>query len=98
MKVTKKIFSHGGSDAVNLPKEFTRKLSSAEVCIEVFEDQIVIQGKPELDTIEADPLFGVFLQAIANDALKHPEKLKDLNKAYKELDGLLEGVPLDEEE
>ena len=98
MKIMKKLFAHGGSKALNLPKEFTRNLAGSEVYIEVFQDQIVIQGAPALDTIESDPLFATFIQAISNDALKHPEKLKDLNEASQELDDLLEGVPLDDEE
>ena len=96
MKLTKKIFSHGGSKAIDLPKEFIRNLSGAEVCIEVFQNQVVIQGKHELDTMESDPLFATFIQAVFNDAMKHPEKLHDLNDVWdNEWDDLLEGVTTD---
>ena len=99
MKLTKKIFVHGGSKAIILPKEFTQNLSGVEVFIEVFQDQVVIQAKNKLDTLESDPLFETFIQAIAVDALKHPENLKDLNdEASLELDELLKDVPLDDEE
>ena len=95
--VTKKLFRHGGSQAINLPKEFTENLSGKEVIVEATADQVVIHGKGELDTLESDPLFATFIEAIAIDAMKHPEKLHDLNEVSAELDELLEGVSFDED-
>ncbi len=91
--MTRKLFKHGGSQAINLPMEFVQNLTSDEVIAEVTPDEIVIRKKPELDTIESDPLFSTFIQAIAADALKHPEKLRDLDEAWKDLDALLKDLP-----
>ena len=91
--ITKKLFKHGGSQAINLPKEFVQDLNGDEVLAEVTPDQIIIRKKSKLDTIESDPLFATFIQAIAADAMKHPEKLHDLDDAWKDLDVLLKDVP-----
>ena len=93
IKITRKLFKHGGSQAINLPKEFVRDLSGDEVVAEVSRDKIIIRKKPALDTMESDPLFSTFIEAIANDAMKHPEKLHDLDEAWKDLDVLLKGLP-----
>lgn len=91
--ITRKLFKHGGSQAINLPKEFVQNLSGDEVVAEVSPDKIVIRKKPNLDTMESDPLFTTFIQAIAADCLKHPEKLHDLNDAWKDMDVLLKDLP-----
>jgi virulence-associated protein VagC len=96
--IKRKMFQHGKSKAITLPKDFVDHVEGLEVVITYSPHQVCISPKPELDTIESDPLFVTFIQAIAHDAMKHPEKLKDLNEVSKELDELLEGVPLDTED
>ncbi len=36
----------------------------------------------KLDTIENDPRFALFLQAVYEDAKEHPERLVDLNEIW----------------
>lgn len=94
--ITRKLFKHGGSQAINLPIEFVQNLNGDEVIAEISPDEIIIRKKPNLDTMESDPLFTTFIQAIAADAMKHPEKLHDLDDAWKDLDGLLKNIPDDD--
>ena len=49
--------------------------------------------------MESEPHFAAFIKAIAIDAMKHPEKLHDLNEVWgPEWDELLEGVSADNDE
>ncbi|MCD4782143.1 MAG: AbrB/MazE/SpoVT family DNA-binding domain-containing protein [Candidatus Omnitrophica bacterium] len=91
--ITRKLFKHGGSQAINLPKEFVENLNTDELLLEFSPNEIIIRKKSELDTIETDPRFATFIQAIGVDAMKHPEKLHDLDDAWKDLDTLLKDVP-----
>ena len=94
----KKLFKHGGSQAINLPNEFAKNLTDNEVSIEVSPSEIIIRNKSKLDTIESEPHFATFIKAIAIDAMKHPEKLRDLNEVWgSEWDQLLEGVSADDD-
>lgn len=57
-----------------------------------------IRPKIELDAIETDPLFAGFINTLAVDAIKHPEKLRGVKEIWdKEWDELLEGVKVNEE-
>ena len=95
----KKLFKHGGSQAIILPKEFAQNLNDNEVFIEVSPNEIVIRNKSKLDTIESEPDFETFIKAIAMDAMKHPEKLHDLKDVWgPEWDELLKGVSADDDE
>ena len=89
----RKLFQHGGSQAINLPKEFAKNLTENEVIIEVSANEIVIRNKSKLDTMESDPHFATFIKAIALDAMKHPEKLRDLEEVWQDLDSLIKDVP-----
>ena len=89
----RKLFQHGGSQAINLPKEFVQNLSDNEVLIEISPNEVVIRNKSKLDTMESDPHFATFIKAIALDAMKHPEKLHDLEEVWQDLDSLLKDVP-----
>ena len=89
----RKLFQHGGSHAINLPKEFVQNLSDNEVLIEISPNEVVIRNKSKLDTMESDPHFATFIKAIALDAMKHPEKLHDLEEVWQDLDSLLKDVP-----
>lgn len=94
---TKKLFKHGGSQAINLPKEFAQNLTDNEVIIEVSPNEIIIRNKSKLDTMESEPHFTTFIKAIAVDAMKHPEKLRDLKEVWdSEWDELLKGVSADD--
>ena len=95
----KKLFKHGGSQAINLPREFAKNLTDNEVFVEIGPNEIVIRNKSKLDTMESEPYFATFIKAIAIDAMKHPEKLHDLNEVWgPKWDELLEGVSADDEE
>jgi antitoxin component of MazEF toxin-antitoxin module len=103
MRAHKKLFKHGGSLAVVMPAEFTKRLKSQNVTLEVsFDgDTPIVTVKPvnSLDTIEADPIFELFIEALYRDAMENPEKLlrtKDIwdERALK----LLEGVDTSDEE
>jgi len=104
MKLSKKLFRHGGSMALVIPAEFVRLLSSDEVAIELKVDNhdkptLVIEPTSELDTIENDPLFGSFIEAIYKDAMENTDKLKDLSEIFTDrVKKLVEGVDIDEDE
>lgn len=96
--IEKKIFKHGGSFALDLPKEFVSQLSGVNVIIESSPTCLTIRQKTDLDTIEDDPDFGIFISAIAKDALGNPEKLHDIQEVWdNEWEDLLEGVEVDED-
>ena len=51
----------------------------------------------KLDAIESEPLFAEFVNALAVDAMKHPEKLRGAKEVWdKEWDELLKGVTADD--
>lgn len=96
--IVKKLFKHGGSYAVDIPIEFVRRTGSNEVILEATANKISIRPKTELDNIESDPLFAEFIQALAADAMKHPEKLHEVKEVWdEEWDDLLKGVTVDDE-
>ncbi len=99
MRVTlKKLFKHGGSYAVDLPMDFVKHAGSNKVIIEATPRKISIRPSTELDTIESEPLFAEFVNALAIDAMKRPEKLRDVKEVWdKEWDELLQGVTADDE-
>jgi len=47
--MTAKLFKHGGSQAVRLPKAY--RFSGTEVLIEKKDDAVVLRPKPELKTL-----------------------------------------------
>lgn len=97
MVLLKKLFKHGGSYAVDIPIDFIKQTKSHEVILEVVGQKINIRHKTELDTMESEPLFATFIQALAADAMKHPEKLRQAKEVWnKEWDGLLKGVTADD--
>jgi virulence-associated protein VagC len=94
----KKLFKHGGSWAVDLPMQFAKEVANMSVTIEVSPQGVLITPKTELDTMEADPLFQQFIQAIAIDAMTHPEKLHDAKDVWDdEWSDLLEGIEVEDE-
>ena len=98
MRIQKRLHQHGGSKALDLPISFIKKLSTDTVSIEEKDDCLIIRPQSELTAMESDPLFTQFIQSLFLDAMKHPEKLKDLEEIWDdEWDDLLEGVPDDEE-
>lgn len=99
MRVTvKTLFKHGGSYAVDIPIDFVKHADSKKVIIEATPQQISIRPATELDTIESEPLFAEFVNALAVDAMKHPEKLGDAREVWdREWDELLQGVTADDE-
>ena len=90
----KKIFRHGGSKSVDLPMSFIYGLTSDYVNIEEQKDgSLLIKPADELSTLESDPLFAQFIEAIYLDALKHPEKMQSAHEVWgPEWDDLLKGV------
>lgn len=98
MVMIKKLFKHGGSYAVDIPIDFIKQTGSREVILEIVGRKISIRPKTELDTIESDPLFSTFIQALAIDAMKHPEKLRQAKEVWdEEWDELLKDVKVSEE-
>ncbi len=103
MKTTKKMFKHGGSLAVVVPSEFAQNVYSQEVTVEVVFNEhnipsLIIKPVDELDTIEEDPVFALFIQAIYNHAMENPEVLKDGSSIWNEhVEKLLEGVEIDDD-
>ncbi len=94
----KKLFKHGGSYALDLPKEFVQDHGDKDVIIQYDNNQLVILFKDSLESLEAEPEFKTFVKALAEDSMKHPEKLKDMNKVWdKEWDQLLKGVSVEDE-
>jgi hypothetical protein len=104
MKKNKKLFKHGNSLAVVVPIEFTKKLSSQEVIMEVRVDEngfpiLIITPETHLDKLENDPIFAQFIEAIYKNALTYPEKLKETSDVWPEnIKELLEGVSVDGED
>ncbi|MBU4477933.1 MAG: hypothetical protein KKH34_02450 [Candidatus Omnitrophica bacterium] len=96
--IVRKLFRHGGSYAIDLPMEFIKNAGTLEVILESTPNRLSIRPKTELDSIESDPLFAEFINALTVDAMKHPEKLHEAKKVWdKEWDELLKGVTVDEE-
>ena len=96
--MVRKLFKHGGSYALDIPMDFVKAAGTTEVILESTPKELSIRPKTELDNIESDPLFAKFINALAVDAMKHPEKLHEAKKVWdKEWDELLKGVTVDEE-
>jgi virulence-associated protein VagC len=94
----KRLHQHGGSKALDLPVSFVKKLPTDTVSIEERDDCLIIRPQDGLTTMESDPLFAQFIQSLFLDAMKNPEKLKDLEEVWdEEWENLLEGVSDDEE-
>ncbi len=104
MKFKKKLFKHGGSQAVVIPSELVKYFPTHNVVIrfQMSEDNnpvITIHPSTEPDTIEKDPLFAVFMEALYKHAMENPDMLSDGSEIYNdEVKKLLEGVDDDEEE
>jgi len=94
----KKLFKHGGSKAVDLPMEaFAKKHGSDEVIIEVRDDGLFIY-LDDLTSMESDTRFHLFVEALFQDAMNHPDQLKNLEEVWdEEWDELLAGVDGGEE-
>lgn len=88
----RKLFNHGGSKAVNLPKEANKVLGNKEVVLEVREDGVFMYSDP-FANLESDPHFHLFVEALIQDAMKNPDQLKNIEDVWdKEWDDLLDGV------
>lgn len=97
-KTLKKIFKHGGSYAVDLPINFIKHMECKEVILEYSPKKVSISPKTELDNIESEPMFSSFINALAADAMKCPEKLRDVKEVWdKEWDELLKDVSVNGE-
>ena len=95
----RKLFKHGHSKAITLPKVFVDTVKGREVVIRYSPEAVIISSKSRLDTLEADPLFATFLQAIAAEAMQHSEKLRDPAEAWSpEVVKLFNAMPHDDEE
>lgn len=94
----KRLHRHGGSKALDLPVGFVKKMSTDFVLIEEKEDCLVIRPQDGLTVMESDPIFTQFIHSLFLDAMKHPEKLKNLEEIWDaEWEDLLKGVSDDEE-
>lgn len=103
MKINKKLFKHGNSLALVVPNEFTKRINSQNVTIELTVDEannpvLTITPSNNLDTLEADPNFALFIEAIYQNALAHPQKLKDSKDVWPEdTFDLIKGVNIEDE-
>lgn len=94
----KRLHKHGGSKAVDLPASFIKKLSSDVVNIEIKGESLIIRGETELDRLESDANFKFFIDCLMQDALKNPQRLKDIREIWdEEWEDLLKGVSTDDE-
>ena len=99
VRMVRKLFSHGSSKAITLPKEFVDTVRGREVVIQYSPEGLIISPKSKLDTLEADPSFATFIKAIATDAMRHPERLRDPAEAWSpEVVKLFKEMPHDSEE
>ena len=97
--LTRKLFTHGHSQAITLPKEFVDTVKGREVVMVYSPAGVMISSKSRLDTLESEPLFATFIQAIAAEAMKHPEQLRDPAEAWShEVVKLFNAMPHDDEE
>jgi hypothetical protein len=95
--VEKRLFRHGGSWAIDLRMQFAKEFKDMSVVIEETPQGILIKPKTELDAMEAEPLFQKFVEALAMDAMKHPEQLHDARDVWDdEWADLLKGVDIDD--
>ena len=61
--------------------------------------RVMVKPIHEMDSLEDDPFFSVFLQAIYKNAMQNPDQLKDGSEIFNErVKKLIEGVDLDEDE
>lgn len=104
MKINKKLFKHCGSLAVVIPTEFIQYLDSDEVAIEIVLDRnqkpsLVITPSNELDTIEDDPIFALFIEALHRNAMENPHQLTDPSAIFDdEINEILEGIEIPDDE
>lgn len=90
--------------AVVVPSEFIDQFQSNEYQLEIglnSENQPAIIMTPlnELDALEADPAFALFINAIYQDAVKNPQKLLDDKDVWDDdIDQLLKNVDMSEDE
>ncbi len=95
--IEKKLFKHGGSFAVDLPKEFVRSRNT-EVIIKYDKERLIVISKNTLENIESEPEFKTFIKALVEDSLKNPHKLKDIKQVWdKEWTDLLKDVHVEDE-
>jgi virulence-associated protein VagC len=95
--IEKKLFKHGGSYAVDLPKDFV-KAGSKDIIIKYDKDRLILVSKNTLENIESEPEFKTFVKALVENSLKHPQKLHDINQVWdKEWDNLLKNVDASDE-
>lgn len=87
-----------------IPSQFTEHLSSEEVMVEIHMDEnnnpsVVITAVDELDSLESDPRFALFIKSVYEDALAHPEKLATSQEVWgHDIKELIEGVDITDEE
>lgn len=90
----KKLFKHGGSYALDLPVSFVRELGDRSVTLEARPEGLLIRPAQSLDTIEGEPEFKAFAEALLHDALRRPGALRRRKQVWDaEWDELLKDVP-----
>lgn len=103
-----KVSAHG---QITVPVALRKKLHIKEnslvavqssgkgILISPVEVMVSSSNATRLDSMESDPLFAEFINAIGIDAMKHPEKLRDPADAWDpEVVDFLNKIPDDEEE
>lgn len=103
-----KVSAHG---QITVPTAMRRKFHIKEnswvavrpsgrgIIIAPVEMKVASAGASGLDSMESDPLFATFINAIGINAMKHPDKLRDLSEAWSpEVIDLFNKAPHDNEE
>lgn len=96
---TVKLNRAGGSRTAVLPAAWLERAGIRDEAVLTETDAGILVAAPTAGTqsIEDDPAFPAFLSFLAQDALRHPERLGDIGELFAGDDKLLEGVEPDEE-
>ncbi len=87
-----------------IPAKFAEQLTSDQVSLEITIDKannhsLIVTPVDELDALESDPKFALFIEALYQDALKHPERLWTSEEVWgNDIHELIKGVDISEEE
>lgn len=89
----------GGSRTAILPAAWLDDVGIKDEAVLVLTDAGILVTRPAAGdaSIEDEPAFAHFLSFLAEDALRHPERLGDVGDLIAGDDELLEGVEPDEE-
>ncbi len=96
---TVKLNRTGGSRAAVLPAAWLERAGIQDEAVLTQTEAGILVTAPIAGTqsVEDDPAFASFLGFLAQDALRHPDRLGDIGELFAGDDELLEGVEPDGE-